>query len=307
MMKKIAQLVVFTTLTIWAALTVVFCLVALSPVGPFEEDPKVSQEVIAVIRAHFDLDKPFLVRYGKFWWKLVHGDFGQSYYEQGKEVTDIIREALPITLKLGIPAVTIAFTLAILTGVLAAARHNKGTDRVVMGIAMFGISVPEIVIAPALIFIFAVLLNWLPAQGWGTWQHVPLPLITLTLYYYAVLARLVRGGMLEVLSLDYVRTAQAKGCSPIRTLLVHALQGGIRPGVTYLGVATASVLTTGAIVVEKIFNIPGVARHFLDAAMKQDITLLLATTFFATVAVVGANKCVDAMYVLLDPRLRRSA
>lgn len=305
MAKQLMKEVGWVAATIVAALTVVFFLIHMSPIGPCDTFAKMSPEAKAECIRHLGLDKPLWYQYGLYWWRFVHGDLGESSHTQGKEIIDMIREALPVTLTLGIPAILIAGLLGLATGVFAAARHNRPGDYTVMGIAMFGISVPEIVIAPVVILVFAVWLNWLPAQGWGTAKHMVLPVITLSLYYYAVLSRLTRGGMLEALQRDYVMTARAKGASEIRVIVVHALQGGISQSVTYLAVAIVSILSSGAVIVERIFNIPGVARLFLDAAMKQDILLLLGTTFVSAVMIVCANKTVDGVYVLLDPRLRR--
>jgi oligopeptide transport system permease protein len=205
--------------------------------------------------------------------------------------------------QLGLTALVLALAVGALLGTLAALRQNSSTDYAVIAVATFGITVPNFVVAPVLSLVFAVMLNWLPAQGWGETRQMVLPVIALALPQVAIVARLVRGAMIEALRSDHVRTARAYGLPARMVVLKHALRAAILPAVSYLGPAAAALLT-GSIVVEQVFNLPGIGRYFVQGALNRDYTLVMGTVVIVAVFVVVFNLIVDLLYALLDPRVR---
>ncbi len=219
-----------------------------------------------------------------------------------RTVIESLAEGLRYTLQLGLQALLIALLLGIPAGLLAGLKQNTAADYVTMTVAMVGVSVPNIVLGPLMIMFFALQLGWFAAVGWETWQDSFLPSLTLGLFYAAYVARLTRGGMLEVIRKDYIRTARAKGLKERSVVFVHALKGALLPVVSYLGPATAALLT-GSVVVEEIFSIPGIGKHFVRSALNRDYNLVLGTIIFYSTILVGMNMVVDILYTFLDPRV----
>lgn len=242
-------------------------------------------------------------QYGWMLSNYLRGDFGPSYRYKDRSVNEFIGTGLPVTLQLGLIALSFALVIGLFAGLLAAIHQNKWQDHAAMTAALLGISIPNFVLGPVLIFIFSLGLLWLPPARWENWTHMILPGFTLGSVYAAYIARLTRGGMLEVVRQDYIRTARAKGLSEKLIVLRHAIRGGILPVVSYLGPAMAG-LFTGSIVVERIFNIPGMGRYFIDAAINRDITLAMAVVVVNAVFLLVANLLVDIVLGLLDPRVR---
>jgi len=242
-------------------------------------------------------------QYGWMLSNYVRGDFGPSYKYKDRSVNEFIRSGLPVTMQLGLVAVCFALLIGLGAGLIAAIKQNEWQDHASMGAALLGISVPNFVLGPVLIFIFSLTLLWLPPARWDGWQYMILPGFTLGSVYAAYIARLTRGGMLEVVRQDYIRTARAKGLSEKLVILRHAMRGGMLPVVSYLGPALAG-LFTGSIVIERIFNIPGMGRYFIDAALNRDITLAMAVVVVNAVFLLVANLVVDVVLGLLDPRVR---
>lgn len=305
MARTILSRVAWSVLTLLVAITAIFILVRLAPGGPLDGERILPDAVKHELEARWRLDLPLHAQYVHFLGDLIRFDLGPSYRHQGRTVQSLIIEGLSTTLALGGSAMACAILLGLGFGIIAAVRHNRATDYSIMAVAMLGVAIPEFVIGPVLVLVFAMWLGWVPAQGWGTAAHYALPVATLTVYYTAVISRITRGKMLEVLRLDYIRTARAKGVSEWRVVFHHALRGGVTATVTYVGVATAGILTGGALVVEKIFNIPGIAKYFLDAAVSFNYPLVMGTSITFLVMLISLNLAVDVVYVILDPRQRR--
>ncbi|AKU90438.1 ABC transporter permease [Vulgatibacter incomptus] len=242
-------------------------------------------------------------QYGWLLSNYVRGDFGPSYKYKDRSVNEFIASGLPITIRLGLVAVVFALLIGLGAGLISAMKQNLWQDHAAMGAALLGISIPNFVLGPVLIFVFSLTLFWLPPARWDGWQYMILPGFTLGSVYAAYIARLTRGGMLEVVRQDYIRTARAKGLSERLVILRHAVRGGLLPVVSYLGPAMAG-LFTGSIVIERIFNIPGMGRYFVDAALNRDITLAMAVVVVDAVFLLVANLVVDVVLGLLDPRVR---
>ena len=280
-----------------------FVLMRLVPGGPFDQETSLNPKIQKELEAKYHLDEPIWKQFGRYAGGLLRGDLGPSLTRPGRTVNAILGEAFPRSAILGATALFVALLAGGLAGVYAALHHNTARDHVAMGLVMVGVSIPSMVLAPLLITFFALTLHWFPTAGWGTVGHLVLPATALGLAYAARIARLTRGGMLEVLRQDYVRTARAKGLSEPVVVGRHALRLGLSPLVSYLGPATASILT-GSFVVEQIFAIPGMGRYFVSAATERDYTLALGTVLVYSLLLVVLNLLVDIAQALLDPRVR---
>ncbi len=245
---------------------------------------------------------------------LLQGDLGPSFKHKGKSVNDIIRESFPKSLELGLYSMAIALLLGITAGAIAALKQNSILDYAPMSFAMVGICLPTFVMGPLLVLVFGLWLQWFPVAGWSAWggeSFFPegwpgdrvLPACTLGFFYAAMVARLTRGGMLETLSQDFIKTARAKGLSETRVVVNHALRGGLLPTVSFLGPAFAGIIS-GSFVIETIFSIPGLGRHFIEAATNRDYTLVLGTVLFYATLILMLNLIVDILQAWLNPRIR---
>jgi oligopeptide transport system permease protein len=284
-------------------ITIVFFLVRLAPGGPFTQEKSFSPEAIERLNEHYGLDKPILVQYGTYLLNLLKGDLGPSFQYPSRSVNEIIAETFPVSLELGLWAMLFALTIGVTAGILASLRPNTVQDHLPMGIAMTGICMPSFVLGPILILIFGLGFRWLNASGWYTASDRILPVITLGASYAAYIARLTRGSMLEVLPSDFIRTARAKGLPERKVILKHTLKNALLPVVSFLGPATAGIIT-GSFVVESIFNIPGMGRMFVLAAFNRDYTLILGLVIFLALLVVIINALADILLGLLNPRMR---
>lgn len=287
---------------IFLVATTTFFIMRLAPGGPFMSERAIPPEIQANLQAKYGLDQPLWVQYGRYLQNLLHFDLGPSYKYPERTVNEIIAEGFPVSLQLGAAALAFALFLGIPGGILAAFKHGGIIDRVTMSVIVIGISVPTFVLGPLFVFFFALTLYWFPPALWGTWDQMVLPAVTLGLPYSVYIARLTRAEMLEVLSQDYIRTARAKGASEFRILWKHALNGAMLPVVSFLGPAVADI-TTGSIVVEKIFAIPGLGRYFVESAFSRDYTTVLGTVVFYATLLILANLVVDLAYKFLDPRI----
>jgi oligopeptide transport system permease protein len=290
-----------------AVITLTFALVHSVPGGPFDGERSLPPEVEANLRAAYHLDKPLYVQFGRYLKGLMHGDLGPSFRYRDKSVKELIGDSFPISARIGGAAIGVALVLGLALGTFAALRRNTPVDGLVMGIAMTGIAVPVFVTAPMLALLFGVYLKVLPVAGWseGALPNLVLPVTALALPYVAIIARLARASMIEVLQSNYIRTARAKGLAPGRIVLVHAMPAAIMPVVSFLGPAVAGVLT-GSVVVEQIFGLPGLGRHFINAALNRDYTLVMGIVIFYATLVVALNLVVDLLQAALDPRVRLS-
>jgi len=303
MLSFIGRRLLSSLLTLVAIVILSFALMRLVPGGPFDHERVVNASIRKQLEERYRLDEPLVLQCGRYLWGLVRGDLGPSLKRPGRSVNEVLGEAFPKSAALGAAALAIALVVGVSVGVYAALHHNTARDHVAMGLVMLGVSIPSMVLAPLLITLFALTLRWLPTSGWGTLGHIVLPATALGLAYAARIARLTRGGMLEVLRQDFIRTARAKGL-PERTVIArHALRLGLAPLVSYLGPAIASILT-GSFVVEQIFAIPGMGRYFVSAACDRDYTLALGTVIVYSTLLVALNLVVDVAQALLDPRVR---
>ena len=284
--------------------TITFFLIRLAPGGPFDADKVVPPEVLKNLNATYNLDAPVLVQYKDYMINLAQGDFGPSFRYPGRSVTEMIFTGLPTTFELALYAILIAIFIGILSGVTAAVKRNTSLDYIPMTIAMIGICMPTFLLGPILVLIFGIYLEVLPVSGWGSLSGDKiLPSITLGAAYAAYIARLSRGGMLETLNQDYIRTARAKGLSEFRVVFNHALRGGLIPVVSFLGPAMAGLIG-GSFVVETIFQIPGLGRFYVEAAFNRDYTMILGTTIFFSVLIILFNLLSDLMVLLMNPQAR---
>ena len=285
------------------SITLVFFLIRLAPGGPFTQEKSFSPEAIARLNEFYGLDKPIMVQYGTYLLNLLKGDLGPSFQYPSHSVNEIIAETFPVSLELGAWAMLFALIIGLTAGIIASLRPNTRQDHVPMGIAMTGICMPSFVLGPILILIFGLWLRWLNASGWETASDRILPVITLGASYAAYIARLTRGSMLETLPSDFIRTARAKGLPERSVILKHTLKNALLPVVSFLGPATAGIIT-GSFVVETIFNIPGMGRMFVLGAFNRDYTLILGLVVFFALLVVLFNAFVDILLGLLNPRVR---
>ncbi|MEZ5303797.1 MAG: ABC transporter permease [Verrucomicrobiales bacterium] len=290
-------------LTIFAAMTITFFMVRLAPGDPLGSEREMPADAVERQKEYWGLDKPLPAQYALFLQRLVlEGDLGESY-KYKRPIAAIIADGLPATFQLGALGFLVALAIGIPVGSLAAARKNSLWDYAPMALAMAGICLPTFVMGPLLQYAFAIKLNALPVAGWFGPSSMVLPVLTLGLFYSAYVARLTRGGMLEILTSDYIRTAKAKGVPPAQIILKHSLRGGLRPVVSFLGPALAGLLG-GSIIVEKIFGIPGLGTQFITAATNRDYNLVVGATILAVSFVVFFNFLVDLLQGWLDPRIR---
>lgn len=291
--------------TLLVLITLAFFLIRLAPGGPFDTEKTLPPEIEANLRAAYNLDESLPVQLGRYLWNLAQGDFGPSFQYRDFTVTELIATGFPVSLRLGSLAMALALVLGISAGTLAALRQNRPVDYTVMGAAMTGISIPNFVLAPLLVLVFAIWLRWLPAGGLGdgSLRFVVLPVIALALPQVAYIARLTRGSMIEVLRSPFIRTARAQGLPTRTVILRHALKPALLPVVSYLGPALAAIIT-GSVVVEQIFGVPGLGRFFVQGALNRDYTLVMGVVVFYGSLIIALNFLVDLVYGWLDPRLR---
>jgi oligopeptide transport system permease protein len=292
--------------TLLLVVVLAFLMVHAAPGGPFDDERGLPPEIEANIAAAYDLDKPLPVQLWRYLAGVVRGDLGPSFRYRDYSVSELIGAAFPLSLQLGTLAMLLAIVLGTAAGIWAALRANTITDRLVMSLAMTGISIPVFVIAPVLVLLLAVRFDWLPAgwsgnEGPGRWV---LPVLSLALPQVAYIARLIRASMLDVLASDFVRTARAQGLGTAAVVRWHALKPAMLPLLSYLGPAIAAVLT-GSIVVEEVFGIPGLGQFFVRGALNRDYTLVLGIVIFYATLIVMLNLVVDVLYGAIDPRMRR--
>ena len=284
-----------------------FMLVHSAPGGPFSADKAVPPEVIKALEAQYKLDQPMWKQYVSYLGDVLQGDFGPSFKYSGRTVNELIAAGIPATAELALYAMLVALIIGVSAGVAAAMRPNTLQDYVPMAAAMLGICMPSFLLGPLLVLIFGIYLEWLPVSGWGDMPGDKImPSITLGTGYAAYIARLSRGGMLEVLSQDYIRTARAKGLSEPVIIFKHAMRGGLIPVVAFLGPAFAGLLG-GSFVVETIFQIPGLGRFYVQAAFNRDYTMILGMTIFFATLIILFNLLSDMLAIWLDPKLRQQA
>jgi len=287
---------------LWAVATFSFFMLRAAPGGPFDDERALPPEIANNIAERYDLKAPAIEQYGRYLAGVVRLDFGHSMKRQ-QTVAEIIRHQAPYSAKLGLFALAIAVSLGIALGVTAAARQNQLGDAAAMTAALAGISIPSFVLGPLLVLGFSLTLFWLPPARVEGFTSYLLPASTLGLIYMGTIARLTRSGMLETLRQGYIRTARAKGVSERAVVWRHGLRLGLLPVVTYLGPATAALIS-GSFVVEKIFQIPGLGFYFVASITDRDYPVLTGVLVFYTAFLVALNLAVDIVYGILDPRIR---
>ena len=285
---------------------ITFLMIHAAPGGPFDAERVASPEIIEKLNEAYNLDKPIHVQIYNYLFNAIQGDFGPSFKYPGRSVTELIMSGLPTTIELAIYSILFAIFLGVISGLVASLNPGKILDLVPMSISLLGICIPSIILGPVLVLIFGIWYEVLPVYGWGDNPGDKiLPTITLGTAYAAIFARLTRGGMLEILGQDYIRTARAKGLSEIRIVIVHALRGGILPVISFLGPAIAGLLA-GSFVVETIFQINGVGRFYVQAAFNRDYTMILGTSILFTFMTLTFVLISDIVASFLNPTLRDS-
>jgi oligopeptide transport system permease protein len=298
--------------TLFVIITLAFFMMRAAPGGPFDSERRLPPEIEQNLKAAYNLDKPLVQQYLIYLGKAVQGDLGPSFKNKDFTVTQLIGNGLPVSARLGLWSMALALLIGTVLGILAALRQNRWQDYSVMSVAMLGITIPTFVTAPLLTLIFGIygitifgVEFSLPVGGWngGAWRNLVLPITVLALPQIAIIARLMRGAMIEVLRANYIRTARAKGLSATRIVLSHALRAAALPLVSYLGPALAAVLT-GSLVVEQIFGLPGIGRYFVQGALNRDYTLVMGVVICYACLIILLNFLADIAYGILDPRVR---
>ena len=289
--------------TLFAIITLTFFLMRIAPGGPFDEERPLAPAVLENIQASYGLNKPLIEQYFIYISNLLQGDMGPSFVYRDKRVHEVLAEGLPISITLGGTALLLALIIGVFLGSIAALNQNKKTDVFIVTFATFGITTPNYVIAPILTLIFALTFSILPATGWGSPSQMVLPVISLALPQIAIVTRLMRGSMLEALKSDHIRTARAYGLPITHVVGKHAMRSALLPVLSYLGPAAAALMT-GSIVIEQIFNLPGIGRYFVTSALNRDYTMVMGTVIIVATLVLVFNLIVDLLYTVLDPRVR---
>jgi oligopeptide transport system permease protein len=291
--------------TLFLVVTAAFFMMRAAPGNPFDSDRKLPPEVERSIMAKYGMDRPLGEQYVAYVSNVLHGDLGPSLKYKDKSVAELISEGLPTSATIGLSALTLACLVGIGLGIIAALRQNQMIDNVTMAIAVLGVCIPTFVTAPLLVLVFAAKLGWLPTAGLNGIRSLILPVTVLALPQIAIISRLTRAGMIEVLRSNYIRTARAKGLSETRIVLRHGLRAAILPLVSYLGPACAGLLT-GSLVIEKIFSLPGLGKSFVIGALQRDYTVVMGVVIVYAGLILLLNLLADIAYAMLDPRVRLS-
>lgn len=287
----------------FAVVTAIFFLIRFAPGGPFDSERNVPPQILENLNKKYHLDEPLLMQYVHYLNDLAHGDLGPSFKHANRTVNEIIGEAFPVSLELGLISLVWALLIGITAGGLAALKPNTAFDYIPMSISILGICLPTFVIGPFLVLVFGMWLEIAPVSGWDSIGDRILPSLTLGFAFAAYISRLTRGGLMEIRSLDFVRTARAKGLPESLILVKHTLRGGLLPVVSYLGPALAGIIA-GALVTETIFSIPGLGRFFIESALNRDYTVVMGTSLLYFTLIFVCNFLVDVTYTILDPRVR---
>lgn len=301
-LKYILKRILLAAFTVWIVITFTFFISRAVPGGPFQSEKGLSAEILAMQEAKYGLDKPVLQQYATYLTDIVTKlDFGVSYKQDGRTISSIVFDGLATSIPLGLCAAGVALLCGVILGAVAALNRNKFIDKVIMVITTAFVSMPSFIMGTLLLNILAVDLRWFPANGTTTMGLI-LPVITLSLYPMAYITRLTRSSMLDVLGQDYIRTARAKGVSPLLVIFKHALKNSLIPVATYFGPMLAYIVT-GSLVVEKIFNVPGIGRSFVNSITNRDYPLIMGTTIILATLIVVMNLVSDILYKVLDPRI----
>ena len=299
----VLQRLALMLVTLFTIITLTFFLMHAVPGGPFVSDKMMAPEIQAAINAKYHLDDPIWLQYLNYLQRIASFDLGPSFKYPGMSVNQIIAEGLPTTLRVGLLALICVVSLGVPLGIVAALNRNRWPDTLVMVIATIGVAVPSYVIATVALYVFAVRLGWVPTFGLDDWRGYFLPVIALSGFWISFIARLARSSLLETLQLDYMITAKAKGLSPGQILFKHGLRNSLIPVVTVLGPVVANLLT-GSFVIEQIFALPGIGRHFVLSITNRDYTAIMGITIFYAAVLMVMIFVVDMLYLVLDPRIK---
>lgn len=291
--------------TLIIMITCCFFLMRVAPGGPFSGERVLTAAVQANLDAKYHLNDPLYVQYFSYLINLCKGDFGPSFKYPDWTVTQLIGQGFPVSIWLGAWAMFFAVVIGVLCGALAAFKQNSWIDYTVTGLSMTGISIPSFVVAPMLTLLFAVMFKVLPAGGWngGAFANMILPVTALSLPQIAIISRIMRGSMIEILNSNFIRTAKAKGLPARLVVFRHALRPALLPVISYLGPATAGIIT-GSVVVEQIFSLPGLGSFLVKGALNRDYTLVLGTVILVGALIIAFNFLVDVFYAVIDPKIK---
>jgi len=307
MLRLLASRLIQGVFTLLLLFTLTFVLVRLMPGNPYVTEKAIPAHILEMRKKENGLGEPPIVQYGIYLRNVVvDQNLGILFKKDGVRVTEVIKSSFPVSLTLGLLSMGIALIVGIPAGVVAAVRKNTLVDYSLMSGAMIGICLPSFVIGPLLAVTFGLHLGWLNVAGWNTWSDWILPALTLGLINAAYLARLSRGGMLEILTQDFIRTARAKGVPGHRVITRHTLRGGLLPAITFLGPAFAGMIS-GSFVIETIFQIPGMGQHFVNAITDREYDLIQGLVLFYGILILAANMAVDLLQIAINPRLRNAS
>ena len=306
MLRFLAGRFALMVFTVWITVTLGFFINRLAPGSAFDRERPLPPEVKANLEAKYGLDKPLLIQYFKYMKGVACFDFGESFVYEGQAVTKLIGESFPVSLALGSMSLLLALLFGSALGIISAIKRNGVIDYLFSSLSIAGISLPVFVVGPVLMFVFAITFDIFPTSGWIDENPLSafLPVVALSIPYSAVIARLSRSSMIDVLRSDYIRTARAKGLPPVRVIVRHGLKGAMLPVVSYLGPAIAGIIT-GSLVIEQIFRIPGLGRPFVQSVLNRDYLLTMGCVIVYGVVLISMNTVVDILYRVLDPRVRR--
>lgn len=297
----IVKRVLLAVFTIFLVITITFFVMKAIPGGPFLSEKSPSAAVTAALEAKYGLDKPIFEQYTTYLTDILHGDFGPSIKNRGRDVADLIAEGFKTSAKIGLIAAGVAIIFGLVLGSIAAVFHDKWIDKVIMVGSTACIAMPSFVIATILLLLLCVLLPIFPANG-NTAAGLVLPVLSLSFYPMSYITRLTRSSMLDVLGQDYIRTARAKGVSPAKVIFKHSLKNAVTPVITYVGPMIAGILT-GSLVVEKIFAVPGLGKYFFSSITNRDYPMVMGTTIFLAIIMVIMTLISDILYKIVDPRV----
>ncbi|ELJ8615353.1 oligopeptide ABC transporter permease OppB [Vibrio cholerae] len=305
MLKFIAKRIFEAIPTMLVLITISFFLMRYAPGNPFSSERPLPPEVMANINAKYGLDKPVSEQYLTYLTNIVQGDFGPSFKYKDYTVNELIASALPVSVKIGLAAFVFTVIIGVTVGTIAALKQNTWIDYTIMSTAMLGVVMPSFVLAPVLIYIFAIQFSLFPAGGWqdGGFEYMALPVLGMSLLYVATFARITRGSMIETLNSNFIRTARAKGLSYGYIVVKHALKPALLPVVSYMGPAFVGIIT-GSVVIETIFGLPGIGKLFVNAAFNRDYSLVMGVTILIGFLFILFNAIVDILLAYIDPKIR---
>lgn len=291
--------------TLLILVTLSFFLMQMAPGSPFTGDFNLPPEILANLEAKYHLDEPLWKQYGYYLWDLLHGDLGPSFKYKDYTVNELVGQSFPVSLTIGMVAFIVTVISGVALGTIAALKQNSWLDYTIMTFSMVGVVLPSFVIAPLLVLLFSVSLQWLPAGGWdnGNWQNMVLPVTAMAILYMAAIARIMRSSMIETMNSHFIRTAKAKGLPRHQIILKHALKPSMLPVVSYLGPAFVGIIT-GSVVIETVFGLPGIGQHFINGALNRDYSLVLGLTIIIGALTILFTAIVDILYGMIDPKIR---